>query len=322
MSLRVYLYDTDGTDRDIELTEELVGGLTERQLLWIDLYEYENQELQQVASLLGLQHEAVSNLLQKLRRPRMDNYSNYFHINVSAIIDEQPAYRVSELDFIVGANFVLTAHREPVPFLQKFVDQVKGDSQLGQLDAPALLSALMDWHITDYFRAIEGFEVEVDRMEELALRFRSEQNMLGRLVLLRRRASQIRRALAPHREVFAALARPDFQKLSGSRSSALFRALNDRLERALETVDNARELIIGAFEIFSTQTTQRTNHTIKLLTLFSVVLMPASVIAGLMGMNFHARIYETGDRGFWAVIFGIVLIAGTTLYLARHNRWI
>ena len=159
-------------------------------------------------------------------------------------------------------------------------------------------------------------------MEELALRFRSEQNMLERLVLLRRRASQIRRALAPHREVFAALARPDFQTLSGSRSSALFRALSDRLERALETVDGARELIIGAFDIFATQTTQRTNHTIKLLTLFSVVLMPASVITGLMGMSFHAHIYETGDRGFWTVVLGTVLIAGTTLFLARRNRWI
>ena len=50
--------------------------------------------------------------------------------------------------------------------------------------------------------------------------------------------------------------------------------------------------------------------------------MPASVITGLMGMNFHARIYEAGDWGFWAVVCGVAVIAGTTLYLARHNRWI
>jgi Mg2+ and Co2+ transporter CorA len=46
------------------------------------------------------------------------------------------------------------------------------------------------------------------------------------------------------------------------------------------------------------------------------------VITGLMGMNFHARIYDAGDRGFWTVIVCILLISSTSLLLARRNRWI
>src|SRR5690349_4877555 len=117
MPLRVYLYDTEGPDHEVELTREIICDLSERQLLWIDLYAYENQELQSVAAILHLQPEAVSNLLQKLRRPRLDNYSDYIHINVSAIVVDNSIYRTSELDFIVGANYVLTAHRQDVPFL-------------------------------------------------------------------------------------------------------------------------------------------------------------------------------------------------------------
>ena len=132
----------------------------------------------------------------------------------------------------------------------------------------------------------------------------------------------MRRALAPHREVFAALTRPDFQTVTSSRAVGAFRSLNERLERALETVDNARDLIIGTFDIFTTQATQKTNQTIKLLTLVSVVLMPASVITGLMGMNFHVHFYDTGDRGFWTVVALIGCISGTTLVVARKNRWI
>ena len=322
MPVRAFLYDSDEEDKEVELTPVCVSALTERQLLWIDLSGFDDDELRSVAGMLQLTGEAVFNLQQQLRRPRLDNYGDYFHINVTAIRNDKNTLVTSELDFIAGHNYVLTAHRDEVTFLQNFSDQVKGDSQLGKLDMAALLSALLDWFITDYFRAIERFEAEVDTLEAMALRFRSEKNMLTQLVALRRRASQIRRALTPHREVFAALARPDFQILAASNNASTFRTLNDRLERALETIDNARDLIVGTFDIFTTQTTQRTNHTIKLLTLVSVVLMPASVITGLMGMNFHTRLYETGERGFWTVLCCIAVVSATTLLVAHKNKWI
>jgi len=322
MSVRAFLYDSEEEDKEVELTAEGVASLTERQLLWIDLSSFDDRELRRVSGILCLAEEAADNLQQQLRRPRLDIYGDYFHINVTAICDDNNAFNTCELDFIAGRSYVLTAHRNPVTFLQNFSDQVKGDSQLGKLETAALLSALLDWFITDYFRAIERFEAEADTLEALALRFRSEKSMLAQLVALRRRASQMRRALVPHREVFAALARPDFQLLAASRSGSAFRTLNDRLERAIETVDNARDLIVGTFDIFTTQTTQRTNHTIKLLTLVSVVLLPASVIASLMGMNFHTRFYDSGERGFWTVIGCTLLISVTTLILARRYKWI
>jgi magnesium transporter len=322
MAVRAYLYDSAEEDKEVELTRERVKGLTEKQLLWIDLNAFDDNEVWSVAAILQLADGAVYNLLQKLRRPRLDNYGAYFHVNVAAVHEDTSTFTTSELDFIVGPSYVFTAHREEISFLNNFADQVKGDSQLGKLDAAALLSALLDWFVTDYFRAIERFETEVDTVEAMALRFRSEKSMLSQLVVLRRRASQIRRALAPHREVFAALARPDFQTMANSRHAAAFRTLIDRLERALETIDNARDLVVGAFDIFTSQTTQRTNQTMKLLTLYYVALTPASLVTGLMSMNFHTRLYDYGERGFWAVIGSIVLISCTTLLIARRNKWI
>ncbi len=322
MPVRAFLYDSIDEDRVVELTTECISGLTEQHLMWIDLSDYEEAEMHLVAEVLSLAPEAVRNLKHQLRRPRLDIYGDYFHINVTAIRDEDSAFHTCELDFIVGHNYVLTAHRDAVMFLQNFSDQVKGDSQVGKLETAALLSALLDWFLTDYFRAIERFEGDVDTLEAMALRFRSDRDMLTQLVSQRRRASQIRRALGPHREVFAALARADIHTLAASSNASAFRTLNDRLERALESVDTARDLIIGTFDIFATQTTQRTNHTIKLLTLVSVVLMPASVITGLMGMNFHTRLYESGERGFWTVVGCIIAISATTLLVAHKNKWI
>ncbi len=51
---------------------------------------------------------------------------------------------------------------------------------------------------------------------------------------------------------------------------------------------NGRELLLGSFDVYMTRTTQRTNEIVKTLTIVSIVLLPAGVIAGVMGMNLSA----------------------------------
>ena len=111
---------------------------------------------------------------------------------------------VVELTFVVGPNFVITVHTMPVAFLNSFDQRVKGDTQMGQLDASAFLAALLDWHITSYFRIVEHWRSRVDRLDTLALRSRHRRDVLAELAKLRQRVAFIRRTLTPHREVYAA----------------------------------------------------------------------------------------------------------------------
>ncbi|HLV81472.1 MAG TPA: magnesium transporter CorA family protein [Chthonomonadaceae bacterium] len=322
MPISACLYDAEGEDRTVPLDAQMIHNLRESQLLWIDLEAFNEGEARQVGALLGLKRESIYDLLQPIRRPRLDNYGAYFQLSLDAIHESGPRYGVAELDFIVGENYVVTAHREPVAFLKSFDRRVKGDSQLGQLGAPSFLAALLDWHVTSYFRVVEALEAKIDRLDELALHPHSDGNLLDDLIVLRRQVAQVRRTLTPHREVYAALARPDFLVLSSSESAGHFRALNDRLERAVDTVENARDLLVGSFEMFTTRTALRTNEVMKTLTLFSVVLLPAGVIVAIMGMTFRSPVYEMGALGFWAMLALIVLIGLLTVTFARRRRWI
>lgn len=322
MPFTACLYDADGTDREVALDTSIVANLTDRHLLWVDLEAFTDDEVRQVASLFHLKRESLYDLLQPSRRPRLDNYSDYFQLYIDTIQQAQRRYKATELDFVVGKNYVITVHRGPVEFLKSFDRRVKGDSQLGQLDAPSFLAALLDWHVTHYFRVIEGIGAEIDRLDELALRPHSDHDLLADLIVLRRQVAQIRRTLTPHREVYAALSRPDFLFLAGSESAGHFRALNDRLERAVDAVENARELLIGSFEMFTTRTALRTNEVMKLLTLFSVVLLPAGVIVGIMSLTFRSPVYHTGVLGFWTMLGLIGLLATITVAVARYRRWI
>jgi Mg2+ and Co2+ transporter CorA len=95
----------------------------------------------------------------------------------------------------------------------------------------------------------------------------------------------------------------------------------DRLERTIDSVENARELIIGSFDVFMARSAERTNDIMKTLTILSAVLLPAVVVAGAMGMNFRIGFFDD-PVNFWIVIAAMVILAIGILAFSRWREWI
>jgi magnesium transporter len=70
-----------------------------------------------------------------------------------------------------------------------------------------------------------------------------------------------------------------------------------------------------------TRTAQRTNDIMRVLTWTSVILLPAVVVAGIMGMNFKVGLFDRTEL-FWVVIGFMVVMATTTLLVARWRNWL
>jgi magnesium transporter len=323
MPIKAHLYDAGGIDRDVEIDERLVAELTPERLLWVDIDGDSKREGERVARLLGLGTGMVTNGSDASARPHLHNYGEYFHVSVAAVKSETDTrYEPVALDLFSGPNYVVTIHTQEVGYLNEFRAREKGDTQLGELTSPVFVAALLDWHLSTYFRVIERLEGEVDRLDEEVLKRSSARDVLPRLSALRRRVSRLRRLLSPHRDVFYALSRPDFRAVADTPAASHFRALNDRFERAEDAVENARDLVIGSFELFSTQTTQRTNDVVKVLTFVTVLIGALGVIAGALGMNFQMEFYKSGPVGFWEVIAGMSVLALGAIVVGKWKGWL
>ncbi len=199
---------------------------------------------------------------------------------------------------------------------------MRGDTQIGALTAASFLAALLDWHVSSYFTVLRSLEDEVDRLDEMAILAPADRKFLRQVVTLRRRVSYLRQLIAPHQEVFAALARPDFEAIAQTASAAHFRALEDRLNRAIDAVEHTREMVIGTFELFMTGTSQSTNDTMKVLTLVTALVGLMGVMAGIMGMNFTTELFESGTPGFALTIAGMLILCASIFVVARLRRWL
>lgn len=325
--IQVLLFDSDAPDRELGVDGIDGLALTARQLLWVDVeaadVDAAVQAVLSLAARLGLDdvEPAVREALDG--EPRVRNHGDWFLVQALGVTLEQGA-RVRGNPFLLlcGHNVVLTSHLQPLAFLQELRAREHADSRIGALLAERFSASLLGWLVDGYLEAISAFEARIDRMEVGLLANPRHRGCLPELASLRRAASRIRRLLAPHRAVFGAIARPDFRPEADAGAERDFRALEQRFERAMDAAENARDLLVGTFELYSTRSAERTNDTMRALTFVTVLLGTLAVFAGLLGMNFQVAFFETGARGFWTAVGSMAGFAALALLVARWRRWI
>lgn len=324
--VRILLFDADGNDQVLDEAAIDPSTLGERQLLWVDV-EDEDAEVadavvQRLVRRLRLGPAAPALLRQLDGRPRLHNVGDWFLVQVTAV-EHGGALQFTGRTLVIVCmhNVVLTLHRGPLAFLDQLREREHAETRLGSLSAESFTASLLDWQIESYLHAVTDFEAAVDRLEVGILASKVQRESLPQLAKLRRGASRLRRMLAPHRHVFGALARPDFRPDADEAEDRQFRALEQRFERAMDAVENARELVVGSFELFTTRTAERTNNTMRVLTFVTVLLGSLAVAAGVLGMNFNAPFFQSGGFGFWMAIGGMALTVALAVAFARWRRW-
>jgi magnesium transporter len=320
---RGWLYDVGGNDSPIRIDGSKLPRIGKDQMLWIDIDLDKAGPLDQLWDQLDIPDLSES-FRQEGTRPHLVRYPGFLHLNVFALRSDAAELEPIALHCLVGKNWIATLHDGALDLADRFNEPLVGETRLGELDGPRFLAMVLNWLLNGYFLAIEGQQLASDRLDEDLLG-RSINDLhsepLDRLVTMRRTVRRLRMALSQHRELLALLSQPHSDLVFESDSSSDFEHLSRRFERAIDSVDNVREMIVGSFDIFMTQTASATNEIMKRLTLVSVLLLPAAALAGIMGMNFKVAIFEIPWM-FGVTLAAMAVLAGITILVAKLRRWI
>jgi Mg2+ and Co2+ transporter CorA len=322
--VRVRQFDADRHDQALDFDDALGSTPTERQLLWIDLAEeIDRARAERLAEAFELDRSTMQALQHPGGTPHLEVHGSYLHIRVAVEPNDRDPDATPWLDIIGGRNVVITSHRRPIKFLDDMDDRIQADTSFGLLDASTFMASLLGAAVTSYFAAVDSIEDDVDLLDAKSLRDVGNRRLLDELVILRRRISRLRRVLTDHRQMFASLGGAELVTLADNPdSAAAFRAVSERFESAIGAVEESREVLIGSFEVYMTRTAQRTNDVMKVLALATVLLLPGSLVAGLLGMNMMIPIPDDNPIYWWLVVMGVVIFAAVILLIARARRWL
>ena len=318
--LRATLIDADHRDpQQVDVWSIDVDALADTQLLWIELQDADALDV--IDERLGIPAEVMTALRAPDASPGLLDAGDYFWLRACSIRcrDDDGNFDVQAIDLVAGRNFVVSFRNGTRQEPDALLDRTSLRRDLGRLSAASFVAARLHALLSTYFEAVSRIEIRIERIDQ-AILDPGRTHCMDELRSLLRSTSRLRRALAGHRELFTGLARPDFRPADGEEPRRHFAALDEKYERAMDVVENSRDLVIGSFELFSSRTALSTNETMRRLTFLTVLIGTLAVAAGILGMNFDAAFFES-EAGFWIALGGMALAGALAMVLARRHRW-
>jgi magnesium transporter len=313
------LFDRDQVEH-LQVLADRPRRLGASKLLWVDVHRESQISAHDVAEEFGLDERTRDCLAKPNETATFNDHGRYIHITTYAPQEDEQA-ELHAVECVVGKSWVVTAHDQPIPVLDEFAARVSGSGDTGSLDGPSFLAALLEWVLGSYTAAFERIEQRLEDFDVGAMRGEGADEDIEQLVEMRKEVGKLRRALAAHRSALVALTHPELEALGDNASGERFQSLFVRFEATLQEARDAREAIVGSFDVLIARSGHQTNAIMKVLTLTSVILLPGALLAGVMGMNFKVGLFGHPAL-FWVVLAAIIGVAPLTLGVAKLRKWI
>ncbi|WP_439600395.1 CorA family divalent cation transporter [Devosia sp.] len=166
---------------------------------------------------------------------------------------------------------------------------------------------------------IERMGDSLDTIEETLMMNRSGDTR-SRLAHLRRTLINMRRLIWPQRDVLTTLEIEDLSFFT-ARDRVRLREAAARTARLGDEMQTLSERAVLVHEQLLDTRAEQMNQTMLLLAAATVVLMPLTVISGILGMNVDGIPFHDSPYAFW-IVTGFLCILGVAIYLfMRKKKW-
>ncbi len=155
-----------------------------------------------------------------------------------------------------------------------------------ELSPGGLLYAVLDGVADGYFPLLDRLSDQIEALEERIVAGRQTADLLRDVLHVKRKLLELRRIVAPLRDVANALLRRDLE-IVDEKLVPYFQDLYDHLVRVLDSVDLYRDLVAAALDANLAVQSNNLNVIVKRLTALTVLLMVPTLVAGIYGMNFR-----------------------------------
>ncbi|HHW04106.1 MAG TPA: magnesium/cobalt transporter CorA [Thermoanaerobacterales bacterium] len=288
-------------------------------IFWLDFATPKDTEVSLLKEVFQFHPLAIEDCLYRLQRPKIDEYDNYFFMVMHAFSHHNPDEPV-EFDIFISNNFIVTFHWKPLSFIDSLVERFVKNPVVFEKGVDFLLYSITDALVDEYFPLMDDIEDKLSEIEEATFKH-PDRHLASGIFEIKRKILNLRKTLSAQREVFNLLLRHDFPYIR-EESRLFFMDVYDHIFRLFDSVDLFFERASGALESYLTVVSNLTNEIMKVLTIFTALMMPLSLIAGIYGMNFR---YMPELSWRWGYPFALLLMALTALgllYYFRKKKWI
>lgn len=292
--------------------------------LWLNVYGlHEPEVMSEIGRRFNLHPLVLEDILNTDQRVKLEDYGDYLFLVVKALSMDGASGEIAsdQISLVIGRGFVLSFQERPSGTFDPIRARLRQDrGQIRRLGADFLAYSLIDVLVDRCFDVLETLTDRTDTLEETTLQH-PRSNVLPTLHAVRRETLNLRRIIWPLREAISGLQRGD-SRLIQPGTQLYLRDVYDHLVHLIESIDALRDLQAGMLDVYLSSLSNRVNEEVRLLTIITTLLMPASLIAGIFGMNFRLMPWLSAPEGFFVALglmVAIAMVMGVMFWYRNRN---
>lgn len=295
-----------------------------KNITWIDFTEPSADEIT-LLKKMKLHPLAIEEFSMPSARPKASLYGHCLYLTVHVPLFDKENRRTfpSELDIVITDKYLITGHDRDIFQLRDFFSRLQRSKKMQEhymSQSPGhLLYYIVEFLLESCFPKIDHINKNLDRVEEEIFKG-NEKGMVHEISFVKRDILNFRRTLKPQKSVLESLARDNYPMIDNDLRS-YYQDLVGTNIRVWSALENAKEVVESLEETNDALLSNKLNTTMKVLTIFSAVLLPMTVISSVLSMSMGIPLAHNPEA-FWIYTLGMIVVSLLTVLLLRLKRWI
>lgn len=297
---------------------------------WIDFENPQKADLEKIGERFGLHKTSIQDCLDPEHLPKYEQINNIHFLILRAPEETPPKRGVSVQDLsrkiaiFAGSNFLITIHRAQMKCVTDAF-QVKPLSQASNTFLPVeTLSSITQSVLNNFEKTVDTFFTHLDELEasvfnvpgSKAFKLKSAYYFKRKTFVFKMMIKLTRDAVSKFAQT-SGITTPVIQDLKENCDSLYF-----YVDELYENVNTLINLHVSLATQKTTEASYQTGEIVRLLTIFSIFLLPLNVITGIYGMNFEHMPELKTEWGYPLALVSMVGIVGFVYFWMHRKGWL
>ncbi|MBW6440457.1 magnesium transporter CorA family protein [Patescibacteria group bacterium] len=294
---------------------------------WIDIENPNKNTVEYLKRDFNICPSILREYVPKIKRPKVEIYKDYFFIVIHFPVFNRKIRKTTatELDILLFNDTLITSHNGSLPELKKIYEKCNAHELAKNYylknNAGELIFKILDKLIDTRMPMLDHIDDHISNVED-GIFNGDERKMVSEIAIVKHDIISFRRIMKPQRMVLEILSR-NITKISDSNLTRLSTEVIGSNIKVWNTLENHKEMIEALEHTNESLLSYKLNNTMKILTAFSVIMLPLSLIANVFGMNVtNGMPFENQPYGFWTVIFFMMFVTSISFVYFKFKTWL
>jgi len=288
--------------------------------VWIDVINPDESELRKLAQKFHLNQEAIQTCINKSKKPEIRQLENHtFTVIVDMKNKDPETLLIESVYFFLGTNWLITIHTAEVD-IKLIVQRLLNiqNETIKQTRIDALYYNILAGLVTKYEQLLTAMELSVNEYQSRSF-VRPLPEIFESIDILSRQAIMLRRQFWHVRNIINFLLHTEKDKEDVKYVEMVY----DDITQLIDFVESYEGTINSIRELYVAKVSRQINETMRVLTIFTAILLPLALIAGIYGMNgIDLENLTQVPLGFLVVLVTMAIIVIGFVILFIKKGWI